>query len=82
MIYQIPRNSLYKLYIRPHLHYGDMIYQTPNKEDSLYCHGNFLMQKLESVQFSTALATTGVWRGTSLENIYRELGWESLHSRR
>ena len=58
-------NSLYKLYIRPHLDYGDVIYHIPNKEDSQHCHGNFLMQKLESVQYSAALAITGAWRGTS-----------------
>ena len=34
------------------------------------------------MQYSTALAITGAWRGTSRERIYRELGWESLYSRR
>ena len=58
-------NALYKLYIRPHLDYGDVIYHIPNKEDSLHCHGNFLMEKVESVQYSAALAITGAWRGTS-----------------
>ena len=67
-------NSLYKLYIRPHLDYGDVRYYIPNKEDSLPCHGNFLMQELESVQYSAALAITSAWRGTSREKIYRELG--------
>ena len=75
-------NSLCKLYIRPHLDYGDVIYHILNKEDSHHCHGNFLMQKLESVQYSAALAITGAWRGTSREKICRELGWESLYSRR
>ena len=36
-------NALYKLYIRPHLDYSDVIYHMPNKEDSLHCHGNVLM---------------------------------------
>ena len=40
------------------------------------------MQKLESVQYSAALAITSALRRTSREKIYRELGWESLHSRR
>ena len=40
------------------------------------------MQKLDSVQYSAALAITGGWRGTFLEKIYHELGWESLYSRR
>ena len=38
--------------------------------------------KLESVQYSAALAVTGTWRGTSRANLYAELGWESLNSRR
>ena len=40
------------------------------------------MEKLESVQYSAALAVTGTWRGTSREKLYAELGWESLSSRR
>ena len=38
--------------------------------------------KIESVQYSAALAVTGTWRGTSREKLYAELGWESLSSRR
>ena len=33
-----------------------------------------LMEKLESVQYSAALAVTGTWRGTSREKLYAELG--------
>ena len=40
------------------------------------------MEKLESVQYSTALAVSGAWRGTSREKVYAELGWESLSPRR
>jgi hypothetical protein len=40
------------------------------------------MEKLESVQYSAALAVTGTWRGTSREKLYAELGWESLSCRR
>ena len=40
------------------------------------------MEKLESVQYSAALAVTGTWRGTSRDKLYTELGWESLSSRR
>ena len=40
------------------------------------------MEKLESVQYSAALAVKGTWRGTSRERLYNELGWESLSSRR
>ena len=40
------------------------------------------MEKLESVQYSAALAVSGTWKGTSREKLYAELGWESLNSRR
>ena len=40
------------------------------------------MEKLESVQYSAALAVTGAWKGTSRKKLYEELGWESLSQRR
>ncbi len=77
-------NELFKLYVRPHLDYGDVIYHIPAKVCEF--SGNTilpnLMEKLESVQYSAALAVTGAWRGTSREKLYAELGWESLSSRR
>ena len=77
-------NELYKLYVRPHLDYGDVIYHIPSKvcEFSQNIFLPSLMEKLESVQYSAALAVTGTWRGTSREKLYAELGWESLSSRR
>ena len=77
-------NELFKLYVRPHVEYGDVIYHIPAKACEL--SGNVilssLMEKLESVQYSAALAITGAWRGTSQAKIYAELGLESLSSRR
>ena len=55
-------SELYKLYIRPHLDYGDVINPVPQRDD---CSGNYLVEKLESVQYSAALAVTGTWRGTT-----------------
>ena len=78
----LPRNTLnelYKLYVRPHLDYGDVIYHIPQGTDG---SENYMMEKLESVQYSAALAVTGTWRGTSQEGLHNELGWESLGSRR
>ena len=77
-------NELFKLYVRPHLEYGDVIYHIPAKvcESSGNTILSNLMEKLESVQYSAALAVTGTWRGTSREKLYAELGWESLSSRR
>ena len=73
-------NELYKLYVRPHLDYGDVIYHIPAKvcEFSQNIVLPNLMEKIESVQYSAALAVTG----TSREQLYAELGWGSLSSRR
>ena len=77
-------NELYKLYVRPHLDYGDVIYHIPAKicEFSQNTFLPDLMEKIESVQYSAALAITGTWKGTSRQKLYAELGWESLSSRR
>ena len=77
-------NELYKLHVRPHLDYGDVTYHSPAKVCE-FSHSVILpnqMEKLESVQYSAALAVSGAWRGTSREKVYAELGWESLSLRR
>ena len=83
----LPRHSLdqiYKLHVRPHFDYCDVIYHIPNYEDPF--SGNtsvhYLMSRLESAQYSAALAITGAWKGTSRDKIYHELGWETLADRR
>ena len=62
-------NELFKLYVQPHLEYGDVIYHIPAKvcEFSGNTILSSLMEKLESVQYSAALAVTGTRRGTSRE---------------
>ena len=77
-------NELYKLYVRPHLDYGDVIYHNPPKVCDFTGSTTLssLMEKLESVQYSAALAITGAWRGTSREKLYLDLGWEFLSLRR
>ena len=40
------------------------------------------MNTLERIQYHAALAITGSWKGTKLNMIYDELGWESLTNRR
>ena len=40
------------------------------------------MCALGSIQYQAALAITGAWKGTSTFEIYRGLGWESLHQHR
>ena len=63
----------YKLYVRPHLDYGDVIYHNQRTD---------LMNLIEQVQYKAALIVSGCWQGTSRERLYDELGWESLSDRR
>ena len=73
----LPRSSLdqiYKLHVRSHLDNCDLIYHVA-PVDNPYSHENsqnFLMNRLESMQYNAALAITGVWRGTSREKLYQE----------
>ena len=77
-------NEMFKLYVRPHLDYGDVVYHIPHNicEFSNSVILTNQMEKLESVQYSAALAVTGAWKGTSREKLYNKLGWESLNLRR
>ena len=85
----VPRNTLetiYKLYARPHLDYGDVIYHIPDNNsktfDSEISTVHPLMSRIESVQYEAACVVSGAWRGTSRNKLYDDLGWESLHHRR
>ena len=69
-----PLLTIYKSFIRPHLDYGDIIY------DQAY-NASF-HQKLDSIQYNAALAITGAIRETSKEKLYDELGLETLEKRR
>ena len=68
---------MYKLYVRPHLDYGDIIYQKFDPEFTLE-----FTRKLESTQYAAALAVSGAWRGTKRNKLYEELDWEYLYDRR
>ena len=68
---------MYKLYVRPHLDYGDVVYHKYDPEMKLDT-----TKRLERTQYSAALAVTGAWRGTSRQRLFEELGWESLYQRR
>ena len=71
------RDQIYKLYVRPHLDYGDIIYHKPDPE---FTHD--MTKRLERIQYSAALAVSGAWRGTNIDRLYEELGWESLYYHR
>ena len=70
-------DQMYKLYVRPHLDYGDLIYHKDDPEASLS-----LTKRLESVQYTAGLTVTGAWKGTNKSKPLHELGWEYLHDRR
>ena len=77
-------DQIYKIFVRPHLDYCDIIYHLPsltNPSDSSI-NLNFMMQSLESTQYQAVLAVLGAWKGSSKISMYEELGWESLSDRR
>ena len=65
--------SIYKSFTRPHLDYGDVIYDQPLNES--------LSNRIKSVQYKAALAITGTIQGSSRKKLYQELGLEHLHQR-
>ena len=66
--------TIFRSFIRPHLDYGDIIYDKAYNES--------FHAKLESLQYNASLAITGAIKGSSTEKIYEELGLETLKSRR
>ena len=65
-----PLLTIYKTFIRPHLDYGDVIY------DQHY--NNYFDQKLEPIKYKAAVAITGAKRGSSRGKRYQKLGLEPL----
>ena len=64
----LPRKALlaiYKAFVRPHLDYGDILYDKPDNQ-------NF-ENKLEKLQYKACLGITGAIQGTSRQKIYDEL---------
>ena len=66
--------TIYKAIIRPHLDYGDILYDQPN--NATFC------KKIESLQHKAALTITGAIQGTSQEKPFEELGYKTLKSGR
>ena len=69
----LARSSLliiYKLLVRPHLDYGNIIYNQGYK--------TAFHQKMEAVQYNAALAITGAIKTSSKEKLYLELSLETL----
>ena len=73
----LPQHSLitiYKSFVRPHLGYGDTLYDQPSKES--------LNQKIEGIHYTSALVIIGAIKGTYQSRLYSELGLKSLILRR
>ena len=73
----LPRQSLitvYKSFIRPNLDYGGVISDRAFNE--------LFHKNIESFQYNSDVAITGVIRGTFSENLFQELCFEPLKSRR
>ena len=66
--------TIYKSFIRPHLDYGDVVYDQPSNDA--------FSNKLETIQYNAALAITGAIKGTSRKKLYQEIGLEYLQQRR
>ena len=69
----LPRTSLltiYKSFIRPHLDYGDVVYDQPSNDA--------FSNKLGTFQYNATLTITGAMKGTSCEKSYQELRLEYL----
>ena len=49
-------NMSYKLYVRPHLDYGDIIFHNQRSD---------LMNLIERWQYKAGLIVSGCWQGTS-----------------
>jgi hypothetical protein len=67
--------TLYKSFIRPILEYADIVWDAPDA----HRHG---LDVLERVQTEAARLVTGATARCSTENLYKEIGWESLSLRR
>ena len=68
----LPRHSpiaIYKSILRPHLDYGDIIYNQPHNES--------FKQNIEKILYSAALVISGAIKKTSQSKLYNELGFES-----
>ena len=62
-------DQFFKLYVRPHLDYGDIIYHRNDPDFRLD-----FTNKLEAIQYSAALAVSGAWRGTNRQKLCEERG--------
>ena len=73
----VPRKALltiYKSFIRPHLDYGDVLYDKPENK--------YFQNKLEKVIYRACLPVTVAIQRTSKQKLYDELGLNLLSKSR
>ena len=77
-------DQIYKMFVRPHLDYCDIIYHTPSISNPYFSNQKLAssMERIERIQYQAGLAVTGCWQGSNRNSLYEELGWESLSDRR
>ena len=68
------RILIYESFVRPHLDYGNIIYDQPNNST--------LSNKIESIQYNAVLAITNPISGTCRDKLYQGLCLESLQNGR
>ncbi|MCW4285900.1 MAG: reverse transcriptase domain-containing protein [Candidatus Thiodiazotropha taylori] len=74
--FQLDRKSLetiYTVFIRPILEYGNEIWDNCTQYEK---------DELEKIQIEAARIATGTTKLVSIENLYSEIGWETLETRR
>ena len=71
-------DQIYKIFVRPHMDYCDIIYHLPRSTSAFDCpiNLNFMMQSLESTQYQAALAVSGAWKGSNTTKLYEDSGAE------
>ena len=67
--------TLYKSFIRPVLEYADVIWHIP-------ADNRHVLDILERIELEAARLVTGATKRCPTANLYREVGWETLASRR
>ena len=66
-------NQMYVSYVRPLLEYSSIVWDGCTEQDKT---------ALERLQNEAARIVTGLTRSTSIVNLYKECGWDSLADRR
>ena len=79
--------TVYILYVRPHLEYCDVVYHTASPANALTpifrgVTSRKPLDKVESIQYKAARIVSGAWDKTNRLELYKNLGWESLEDRR